>query len=60
MISGNTALQGGGLYALYSTVEIAQSALNDSGGGGIWNEFSAIHLKQTVVDDIFYKDQDLF
>ena len=56
-ISGNSAVQGGGLYALYSDAEIDHSTLNDL-GGGIFNDLSTIHLKKTVVDGDLYKNQD--
>jgi hypothetical protein len=59
-LSGNTALVGGGLDARYSTVEIDQSTLDDPIGGGIFNDTSTIHLKKTVVDGVFYDNQDYF
>jgi predicted outer membrane repeat protein len=57
-VSGNTAVEGGGLYAQSSTMEVDQSTLNDADGGGIFNDHSTIHLKKSVVDGVFYNDQD--
>jgi predicted outer membrane repeat protein len=57
-VTNNTAYQGGGLYASYSDVTIDQSTLNDLAGGGIWNDFSTVHLEKTVVDGVLYEDQN--
>jgi predicted outer membrane repeat protein len=57
-ISDNTAAYGGGVYAISSaTAEIDFSTLNDPVGGGIVNNVSTVHLKETVVDGFLYQDQ---
>ncbi len=57
-ISDNMASSGGGIYAYYATAEIDHSTLDDPVGGGIVNDHSAIHVKQTKVDGVLYKDQN--
>ncbi len=57
-ISGNSAATGGGLYVGgLGQAEIDSSTINDPNGGGIVNNGSTVHLKQTMVDGVLYKDQ---
>jgi predicted outer membrane repeat protein len=56
-ISGNLG-GGGGLWAYLSSADIKRSMLNDNDSFGIVNGFSSIHVMQTVVDGVFYKNQD--
>jgi hypothetical protein len=58
-ISRNTASTGGGVYnSGVGHAELDYSTLNNPAGGGIVNNGSTIHLKKTVVDGVFYNDQD--
>jgi hypothetical protein len=45
----SVTIQGGSGY-------VFGGGINDSSGGGIFNYNSTIHLKQTVVDGVLYKD----
>ena len=54
-ISGNTAITGGGLQNGGSgQAELDNSTLNDPSGGGIANNGVSVHVKNTIVDGVFY------
>ena len=54
-ISGNTAITGGGLQNGGSgQAELDNSTLNDPSGGGIVNNGVSVHVKNTIVDGVFY------
>jgi hypothetical protein len=59
-ISGNTAYFGGGIYVYNSTASIDHSTLDNPIGGSISGSIyvGTVHLKETVVDGVFYSDQD--
>jgi hypothetical protein len=53
----NRATTGGGVdNSGLGRAELDYSTLNDPAGGGIVNNGSTVHLKNTVVDEILYID----
>ncbi len=59
-ISGNTAITGGGLQNGGSgQAELDNSTLNDPRGGGIANNGVSVHVKNTIVDGVFYVNKTI-